>query len=357
MTQRRPSAPQPLAAVRAAATAQGPGTVSDPGLLGAERQLANSPRQLQQRQCLQAAFGPAPVPVAQRRIKTQVEAGPHRFEGAARYESTNNRGEGAGRKPLLVLPTATPRVELHVHLVPRDPPKEMTGWNLKDTAADQHLVIDNDTREIDAEDRALFDARAAGWKSPGSYPNDIFWSKPAKAEREAERLLAQDKQLAERRADYVAKLQAKRAAKVESLLNSTPLTLNLSYATRERRTKGARKETHSGYLLAVQRVKPLPELPEGCTAKYHLTDDGAVSLKFTFANARGFTASKAKLIAAMDEAPEGLAWTPGAHGDTEAAERLRIGGELDAYITAVGNGDHDAVVTAWSGAPGDLSWG
>ncbi len=316
----------------------------------ASEALQATPRMVAQRQRLASVFGLATqepaagdVPVAQRVIASWLTGNSHALGGNARFESTANFGDRPGRKPLLVIPSTTPHHELHVHLIPVDPPVSYTGWNLKDTrGGGAHVYIDNTTRDIDAEDRALFDARAAGWSRASSYPADIQWSQPS----EASRLAEGERQFGLKRQQFVDYLTEKLDAYVEGRRKSRPISMTMTFTTFARR-KG--KETASQHKDRVKLAKPLPEV-EHCAGTYQIQDDGKVSAKFAFDTYDDFIKGKDSLVAEMKKPiSDGRSWTYGSTSDTVAAVDDSIRTPARDYVEAVKRGDHDGVVRTWSG--------
>jgi hypothetical protein len=335
----------PRKATRALAHEEGP-TGPATGIAG--EALQASPRMVAQRQRLASVFGPAAqepaaadAPVAQRVIASRLAGGTHTLGGNPRFESTANFGDRTGRKPLLAIPSTTPHHELHVHLIPVDPPVSYTGWNLKDTrGGGAYVYIDNTTRDIDAEDRALFDAHAAGWSRASSYPADIQWSQPS----EASRLAEGEHQFGLRRQKLVDNLTEKLDTYVEGRRKSRPITMTMTFTTFARR-----RETANQHKERVKSAKSLPQV-EHCTATYQIQGDGKVTAKFAFDTYDDFIKGKDSVEAKMKEPiSEGRLWTFDSTSDTVAAVEDSIRAPARDYIDAVKRGDRDEVVRNWSG--------
>ncbi len=293
------------------------------------------------------------APVVQRRIATRAAAAPAYTFGDAtgRYEDSRSE-RGAGYKPLLVVPVANvANVELHVHLIPRTPPTRYTGWNFKNTTNNQHIEIDNTTRDVDAEDQALFGRIAPNWQNRNSYPNRIIWANAPRAEREAAAAAAAIARLEEKREEFASILEQKRAGKVRALLRDEPITLTISATTRARKRRGGGRETHAGFETKVKAAKPDPEL-EGVTAgKHTINDNGQHQFRYVFDGLEVFEARRAAVVAAMTAAPDppkpGLQWAKTGDSDDRADLETALQGPLDDYIAAVRNGDHDVTVRRW----------
>jgi len=288
--------------------------------------------------------------VIQRVMKKRVEDSNYVFaDGGARFESTNNRGEGKGRKPLLVIPTKTDNVDLHVHLIPVDPPKALTGWNLKETLSGKHLIKDNSTQPIDQEDIGLFNDRAAGWNVKGSYPRDVFWAN----ESESDRALRGEQVFAKRRQQYVEYLNEKLENHVKQRLKREPVTLTLQFSSRGRKNKG---ETHSQFVEFVDKAKPLPVL-DGVQAKRTIADSGEYKAVFRFSTHAEFETHHADILAKMKEGPaNGTTWTFGSATDSATAVEQSIRTKATDHVAEVEQGDHDDKVRSWSGERREVSF-
>jgi hypothetical protein len=208
--------------------------------------------------------------------------------------------------------------------------------------------IDNTTRTIDAEDRALFEAKAPGWATPSRYPHDIAWSQPSEASRLAEGARLFD----DKRKLMVDFLTERLDAHVDRQRKSRKITLEMSFTTFPRNSK----ETSSGHKERVNKAKKLPA-PEGCTGTLRIQDTGAVTARFVFDTYDDFIAGKAAVITKMLEPiSDSRPWTHGATSDDVAAVELSIRTPAQAYIAAVQSGAHDDVVRAWSGERRDATF-
>lgn len=290
--------------------------------------------------------------VAQCVMATWLTTHNHVLGGPARFESTNNRGTGQGKKPLLVIRATVPHQELHVHLIPISTPVSYSGWNLKDTrGGGSYVHIDNTTQTIDAEDRTLFNTQAAGWALSSSYPNDIAWSEPSEESRLAEGA----RQFAARRTDMVGRFAAKRESHVARVLKTTPISMTMTFTTFARRTSG-KKETATQHRQRVTTAKPLPAV-DGCEGAYRIADAGQVTAIFKFTNFDTFTAGRVTVIAAMlAPIPDGRLWTHHATTDTQADVENAIRTRAQDHIDSVSRGDRDDVVRAWDGKAGSVTF-
>ncbi len=293
---------------------------------------------------------PGSPAVVQRRIATWLTAN----GGAASQAAAGTPAfgvttslHGTAGKPLIDMPTVTAGRRIHVHLEPQLPLDltEISGWNVKDVVANQHLHVDNTRSEIDAEDRALFTRFASGWTDLTRYAGrrDIHWGAVPRQRREAilgQHQAARQQLLQDKRDAQAAKRRDKRAGWIgrrdgSDQPRSQEFNLPATYVTRGKKTLGPWGEAISTKLgkdltlptgVTVDRVQP----PQG-------KGGGVIVVKLCYADYRTYTAEQASVAAAVMNLMEGTVASTDHWQAWIAVQAL----EHEAYLAEVRNGDHD----------------
>ncbi|MGH9165857.1 MAG: hypothetical protein ACRDZW_10150, partial [Acidimicrobiales bacterium] len=296
---------------------------------------------------------PGPVPVVQRRIATWLKAsggaGDQPAGGTPAFGVTTSLHGTAG-KPLIDMPTVTPGRRIHVHLEPQLPldMAEVSGWNVKDVAANAHLHIDNTRGELDAEDVGLFNTYAPGWSALTSYAGrrTVVWGRVPRqrlGNRLAQHQAEQQQRRQERRDAKVDKLRTTREAWIarragNDVARAQEFTIAQSFLAKGKKTQGPWKEAITAKLVkeltlpagvTVTRVAP----PQGNTAR-------PIGLAVSFPSYRSYLAHHAEVASAL----AGLGREYARTGDPWREWADEQAGAHDDYLAEVANGDHDVAL-------------